>query len=140
MVMSWTEPAHVLIDRVPRDLGGLWSLLYAAELGAVHQTSAVGVDGDVVGVVIDLREAVEELEWQHPDVDRGQAAIDLKPPETGGAGNECEAVLASLLGAAVGMCADLIRDPTMSVADVLMLARVVTLVTSGHLRLTGHLP
>jgi hypothetical protein len=139
MVNSWSEPAQILITGVPRDLGGLWSLLYAGELGAVHLNASRHAPRDAVGVAIDLRAAVQELEWHHPELDLGQVAVNLESPARGG-GTAYESTLAELLHAALGLCADLIRDPTSGLPDVLMLARVVTLVTSGHIRLTGHLP
>lgn len=138
MSLSSYPPARVLIERVSADLGGLWSLLYAAELTVLRVGSEPGrLDAGAVTAAMDLRQAVEELEWFHPDLGTGAAALDLAPV-TGPEGSRV--VVEDLLNAALGITSVLVTDPDLAVEDVLLLARVVALIVAAHQHLTGRLP
>jgi hypothetical protein len=93
---------------------------------------APGTQHDAVGVVIDLHEAVGEIEWYYPNVDHGQAAGDLNAWAGGGADTDSStSSLAVLLHVAVGLFAELLRGPELGIPDVVVLTRIETLVTSG---------
>lgn len=122
---------EVLVENVARDLPGLWSLLYAAELLTLRLADGPGrLDAGAVTAGMALRDAVEELEWTHPDVGTGAAALDLEPDLA--ARDRGRDAVERLLRAALGIAAGLVIDPGLPVDDVLMLARVVALI--GHAR------
>lgn len=136
----WTRPARVLVDRAAPDLPGLWSLLYAAQRGALRLALDTRADGDLslTLAAMDLGEALEELEWNHPDLAGGAVALDLGPIPVG-AMDDCLCAVGDLLAGALTRAAGMLRDADSDLAtgDVLCLARVVHLLSSGLARV-GH--
>ena len=134
----WTRPARVLVDRAAPDLPGLWSLLYAAQRGALRLALDTRADGDLslTLAAMDLGEALEELEWNHPDLAGGAVALDLGPIPVG-ATDDCLCAVGELLAGALTRSAGVLRDPSNDLAtgDVLCLARVVHLLSSALGRL-----
>jgi hypothetical protein len=101
------------------------------------------VDSDLsmTHAAMDLAEALEELEWSDPAIAMLAVALDLGDPPA--VPEECRAVIASLLVGALEVTAAALRAPAgqeSSTAEILMLARVVHLLTSAHLRVVGRLP
>jgi hypothetical protein len=139
--VAWLGPARRLAN-VAAGWEGLWSLLATARRAALALAVLPGLDDDLVftEAALDLREAVEELEWLHPglplravSVDLGDAALDQV--------NACRTALGGLLTAALaegrrlnGLSGEL------NTAEVLALARVSQLVASAHRRVMGRLP
>ena len=88
---------------------------------------------------MDLGEAIEELEWHHPDLPAVAAAVDLGPAPPDGLA-DCRVAVAELLIAALDLVAALLRDPEqpLDTTEILYLARIVHLLTNAHLRVTGR--
>jgi len=130
----WTRPARVLVDRATLDLTGLWSLLYSAQRGALRLALDVRLDRDLslTLAAMDLGEALEELEWNHPDLAGGAVAVDLGPIPAG-ATDDCLRAIGDLLCGALQRAVCVLRDPgnDLPTADILCLARMVHLLTSA---------
>ena len=147
MGAPWTVPARVLVARLDGGIEGLWSLVYAAQVGALQLALGRGLGGGADGdlaltlAAMDLGEAIEELEWHHPDLPADAAAVDLGPAPPDGLA-DCRLAVAELLVAALDVVAGLLRDPEepSGTAEVLYLARIVHLLTNAHLRVTGRMP
>ena len=147
MSAPWTVPARVLVAQLDRGIEGLWSLVYAAQVGALQLALGRGLSGGADGdlaltlAAMDLGEAIEELEWHHPDLPVVAAAVDLGPAPPDGLA-DCRLAVAELLVAALDQVAGLLRDPEqpLDTTDVLYLARIVHLLTNAHLRVTGRMP
>ena len=147
MSAPWTVPARVLVAQLDRGIEGLWSLVYAAQVGALQLALCRGLDGGADGdlaltlAAMDLGEAIEELEWHHPDLPVVAAAVDLGPAPPDGLA-DCHLAVAELLVAALGVVTDLLRDPEepLGTGEVLYLARIVHLLTNAHVRVTGRMP
>jgi len=141
--VPWTVPARVLVERLDDGLDALWSLVYAAQIGTLHLAVKPELDADLslTQAAMDLGEAVEELEWAHPDLPAGAVAVDLGPAPPGGV-TDCRAALGVLLVGALDVSARLLRDPArqLDTPEVLCLARVVHLLANAHVRATGRLP
>lgn len=147
MTENWAEPARVMVDRLLLDAGadglsGLWSLAKAAQRATLRLALDPAADPDLsmTHAGMDLGELLEELEWSHPDVPALAVAVDLgDPPGDPGA---CRDIIASLLVGALEVTAAVLRAPAgeSSTAEILMLARVVHLLSSAHLRVAGRLP
>jgi hypothetical protein len=148
MPQNWTWSARLMVERLLLDAGayelsGLWSLTKAAQQAALRLALDPAVDADLsmTHAAMDLAEALEELEWSDPAVAAGAVVLDLgEPPEYSG---QCREVIASLLVGALETTAAALRAPegeASSTAEILMLARVVHLLTSAHLRVVGRLP
>ena len=142
MAGSWTEPTRLLIGAHPPGVGGLWSLLHTAELAVMHLAMDSRRDVDLVFTcaAIDLREAVEELEWHYPALPEATGFLDLGRAPADDVDGECEQALTGLLDAALGLAGELLQDPAGDLAEVLALARVATLSVSAYQHLTGGLP
>ena len=143
MSAPWTVPARVLVAQLDRGIEGLWSLVYAAQVGALQLALGRGLDGDLALTLaaMDLGEAIEELEWHHPDFPAVAAAVDLGPAPSDGLA-DCREAFTELLAAALDTAAGLLRDPDqpLDTTEVLYLARIVHLLTNAHLRVTGRMP
>lgn len=144
----WAEPARLMVERLlleagPDQLAGLWSLTKTAQQASLRLALDPVVDFDLsmTQAAMDLAEALEELEWSDPAIGTVAIALDLgDPPEDSGQSRE---VIASLLVGALQITAAALRGPagdSSSTAAILMLARVVHLLTSAHLRVVGRLP
>lgn len=148
MPQNWAEPARLMVERLLLDAGahqlsGLWSLTKAAQQAALRLALDPAVDSDLsmTHAAMDLAEALEELEWSDPAICSVAVALDLDDPPA--VPEECREVIASLLVGAFEVTAAALRAPAAeasSTAEVLMLARVVHLLTSAHLRVVGRLP
>ena len=147
MSAPWTAPARVLVAQLDRGIEGLWSLVYAAQIGALqlalHRGLGSEVDSELALTLaaMDLGEAIEELEWHHPDLPAVASALDLGPAPPNGLA-DCRLAVAELLMAALDLVAGLLRDPEqpMETTEVLYLARIVHLLTNAHHRVTGRMP
>ena len=143
MGVLWMQPARVLVDRLDHGLAGLWSLTYAAQHGALRLALDRDVDGDLslTLAAMDLGEALEDLEWAHPDLPTVAVAVDLGPVPAD-AVSDCRAALAVLATGGLDMAAEVLRDaPTeLDTPDVLCLARTVHLLSNAYLRVTGQMP
>ncbi len=144
MTLAWSEPAQVLVAGLPdRGVAGLWVLLHTAELAALRMALLPGLDDDLAftDAGFDLREAVEELEWLHPDLPGRALAVDLgeAPLDQVGA---CRAAVAGLLVAALDAVGRLLATATgeLDTPELLALGRVCQLAGSAHRRVTGRLP
>jgi len=140
MTVSWLEPAKRIAD-VAAGWDGLWCLLVTARREALALAVLPGLDDDLrfTEAALDLREAVEELEWLHPDlplravtVEFGDAPLDKV--------NACRTAVTGLLTAALATARQLNSLPgELNTAAVLALARVSQLAASAHRRVTGLL-
>jgi hypothetical protein len=143
MGVLWTQPARVLVDGLDGGLEGLWSLVFAAQHGALRLALDRGLDGDLslTLAAMDLGEALEDLEWSRPDLPAGGVAVDLGPVPAD-AVSDCRTAIAHLLAAGLDVAADVLRDSSqdLDTPDVLCLARVVHLLSNAHLRVTGRMP
>jgi hypothetical protein len=147
MGAPWMVPARVLVAQLDRGIEGLWSLVYAAQVGVLQLALGRGPGGGVEGdltltlAAMDLGEAIEELEWHHPDLPAVASAVDLGPAPPDGLA-DCRLAVAELLVAALDVVAGLLRDPEQPIdtTEVLYLARIVHLLTNAHLRVTGRMP
>lgn len=143
MGVRWTQPARALVDGVDSGMAGLWSLVFAAQHGALRLALDRGMDDDLslTLAAMDLGEALEDLEWSHPDLPAVAVAVDLGPVPAG-AVSDCRAAIAELLAGILDVAADVLRDSSQDLdsPDVLCLARVVHLLSNAHLRVTGRMP
>jgi len=139
---SWIEPARRLADGTA-GWDGLWSLLFTARRAVLHLALLPGLDDDLVftEAALDLREAVEELEWVHGDLPLRAAAVDLGEAPLDQV-SACGAAVTGLLAAALdtvgrlrGTAAGDVDTP-----EMLALGRVSQLAASAHLRVAGRLP
>ena len=147
MARNWTEPARLMVERLVFDgggdgLSGLWSLAKAAQRATLRLALDPSADPDLsmTHAAMDLGELLEELEWFDPAVVTRSVSVDLGDPP--GDPVACRQVIASLLVGALEVTAAALRAPAgeSSTAQILMLARVVHLLTSAHLRVVGRLP
>jgi hypothetical protein len=143
MGVLWTQPARVLVDGLDGGFEGLWSLVFAAQHGALRLALDRGMDDDLslTLAAMDLGEALEDLEWAHPDLPAVAVALDLGPVPAD-AVSDCRAAIAELLAGALDVAAEVLRDSSqdLDTPDVLCLARVVHLLSNAHLRVTGRMP
>jgi hypothetical protein len=144
MTVTWSEPARVLATGLPgRGLAGLWVLLHTAELAALRMVLLPALDDDLAftDAALELREAVEELEWLHPDLPLRASAVDFgaAPLDQVGASR---AAVAGLLVAALDTVGRLLGTATaeLDTPELLALGRVCQLAGSAHRRVTGRLP
>lgn len=140
MSTEWTGPARVLVDRAAPDLPGLWSLIFAAQRGALRLGLDARMDRDLslTLAAMDLGEALEELEWNHPELAGGATALDLGPIPCGET-DDCVRAVTELLDGAFDRVVGALRSVAVDqpAADVLCLARVVHLLSSALDRV-GH--
>jgi hypothetical protein len=147
MAQNWAEPARLMVERLLLDhgsggLSGLWSLAKAAQQATLRVALDPHADPDLsmTHAAMDLGELLEELEWADPTVATLAVAVEMgHPPDDPEA---CRQAIASLLVGALELTAAALRAPAgdSSTAHILMLARVVHLLTSAHLRVAGRLP
>jgi hypothetical protein len=89
---------------------------------------------------LDLREAVEELEWVHPGLPLRAVSVDLGDAPLDHV-NACRTAVGGLLTAVLAEAGRLNRLPgELDTPQVLALARVSQLATSAHRRVAGRLP
>jgi hypothetical protein len=143
VTVSWSEPTRRLVAELRGGgLGEVWTLLYAAAQATLRMALLPGLDEDLdfTESAMDLREAVEQLEWDHPGLPAVALAVDLGEPRLDEIAG-CRAAIGQLLTAALEVAGRLLDDGgDLDVADVLVLARVMHLATQTHLRVTGRLP
>jgi hypothetical protein len=144
MTVTWSEPAQRLARELPgRGIPGLWALLHTAELAVLQMALLPGLNDDLrlTQAGFDLQEAVEELEWLHPDLPWRATAVNLgeAPLDQVAA---CRAAVCGLLLAALDAVGRLLDAGyrELDTPGVLALARVCQLAGSAHLRVTGRLP
>jgi hypothetical protein len=147
MTQNWAEPARLMVERLLLDggaygLSGLWSLAKAAQQATLRLALDPAADPDLsmTHAAMDLGELLEELEWSDPAIATLAVSVDLgSPPADPAVGR---GAIAALLVGALEFTAAALRAPTgeTSTAQILMLARVVHLLTSAHLRVVGRLP
>ena len=146
MAQNWAEPARLMVERLLLDgggdgLSGLWSLAKAAQRATLRLALDPWADPDLsmTHAAMDLGELLEELEWCDPAVVTRAVSVDLGDPP--GDPVACRDVIAALLVGALAVTAAALRAPGEPPAgQILMLARVVHLLTSAHLRVVGRLP
>ena len=140
---TWVAPARTLVESLDGGLPALWSLAYAAQRGTLLLAQQVGTDLDLslTLAAMDLGEALEELEWAHPELPAVSVALDLGslPGQDRGS---CADAIGLLLAGGLEVAAQLLRDPweDLDTAEVLRVARVVHLLTNGHVRVAGRMP
>jgi hypothetical protein len=141
VTVSWLRQAERLAG-VATGWEGLWSVLVTARRAALALAMLPGLDDDLTFTegALDLREAVEELEWLHPGLPLRAVSVDLGDAPLDQV-NACRTALCGLLSGAQnegrrlnGLVGEL------NTAEVLVLARVSQLVASAYRRVTGRLP
>ena len=147
VTQNWADPARLMVQRLLLNVGsdrlsGLWSLAKAAQQATLRLALDPYADPDLsmTHAAMDLGELLEELEWSDPAVASLAVAVDMGHPP--GDPEACRQAIASLLVGALQLTAAALRAPAgdSSTAEILMLARVVHLLTSAHLRVVGRLP
>ena len=135
---SWTEPVDILIEGMPVNLAGLWSLLATGALAAAELAMLPVIDDDrsLTRASQDLRAAADALEKAHPHLpvlgvvlDVGRARLD---DVTG-----CRTAVDHLIIAALRTTTDLL-DQEITTAQLLALSWVVPLMVSAHTRVTAR--
>jgi hypothetical protein len=142
-VDSWQVTAGRVVDRLGVGLDALWAVLFAAQTAALLLSLAGPLvdEQPLSAVALDLAEAVEELEWARPELTAHSVGLDLASIP-GGDRAQGRAALAGLLRVALGVATGLLRDPdqALDAAELLAVARVVTLIGTAHVGTTGQLP
>lgn len=143
VAVSWTEPARELVDRLGVGMDALWSLVYAAQTGALRLALVEPLDEDLslTSAGMDLADALGELEWVRPELAGCSIAVDLGPAPLDDV-VACRTSIAGLLAAAVDVVVALLREQgeELDAPDVLALARVAHQVGSAYTGVTGRLP
>jgi len=139
---QWMPSARVLVDRVEHGLEGLWSLVFAAQNGALRLAQDRELDGDLslTLAAMELGEALEELEWTDPELPAVATSLVLGPAPPDELA-DCRAAVGVLLVGALEAAARLLRDQheDLGTPEVLCLARVVHLLSGAQLRIAGEL-
>lgn len=140
--ISWAGYVQELGDRLGVGLDALWSLVNAAETGALRLALVEPLeDVSLTEAGMDLADALGELEWIRPELAATSVALDvgLFPLDDVLA---CRASIVELLSAAVGVVVSLLREQgeELDIHDLVALARVAHQVGSAYTRVTGHLP
>jgi len=139
---QWMPSARVLVDRLEHGLEGLWSLVFAAQNGALRLAQDRELDGDLslTLAAMELGEALEELEWTDPGLPAASISLVLGPAPADEVA-DCRAAVGVLLGGALEATARLLRDQNRALGtpEVLCLARVVHLLSGAQLRIAGEL-
>lgn len=143
VTVSWTHSAEELVDRLGVGMDALWSLVYAAQSGALQLALVEPLDEDLslTAAGMDLAEALGELEWVRPELASGSVVVDPGPAPLDDV-SACRASIAGLLAAAVDVVVALLREhgEELDTPDVLAVARVAHLVGAAYTRVTGRLP
>ena len=143
MAVSWMEPARELVNRLGIGLDALWSLIYAAQTGALRLALVEPLDEDLAltEAGMDLAETLGELEWIRPELRAGPVAFDPGPAPLDDV-TACRAVVTGLLVASVDVAVGLLREQgeDLDTPDVLAVARVAHLLGLAYRGLTGRLP
>jgi hypothetical protein len=141
MTVSWLEPVKRLAD-LAAGWDGLWSLLVTARRAALALAVLPGLDDDLAftEAALDLREAVEELEWVHSGLPLRAVSVDLGDAPLDQV-NACRTAVGGLLTAVLAEAGRLNRLPgELDTPQLLALARVSQLAASAHRRVAGRLP
>jgi hypothetical protein len=140
MTVPWTTTAGVLVDRVEPGMAGLWSLIRTAQRGVLRCATDAELDRDLAFTfaAMDLGEALEDLEWVHPDLAADAVTVDLGELP-GGDDGDARTALGLLLTGGLDATARMLREQpeTLDTADVLCLARTAHQLAATHRRLTG---
>lgn len=143
MAVSWMQPARELVERLGVGMDALWSLVYAAQSGALRLALVEPLDEDLslTSAGMDLAEALGELEWVRPELATCSIALDLGPARLDDVIG-CRASVTGLLAAAVDVIVALLRGQgeELDTPEVLALGRVAHQVGSAYTRVTGRLP
>lgn len=153
MTVSW-DPARELVGRLGSGLDAVWSLLYAAQNAALRLAL---VDNErlveLTEAGMDLTDAVSELEWARPDLADNGIAYDPGPAPNDGVLRSRETV-ALLIAAGRDLVVALLRQDeelaaaqgdtatpgeSLTLDEVLALARVALLAETAHRRVSGAL-
>ena len=139
MSVSWLEPTRVLVGRVERGIGGLWSLLYAAEIATLQLALVPGLDDDLslTDASARLGAAIDELEQLHPELPQVAVAVDMGPAALDDV-TACRTAILTLIKAAHDVISEVIGDPRLTSADIRCIARAVHRLTAAHGDLTGR--
>jgi len=151
---AWIRPADQLRASVQTSIAGVWSLTYAAELGALRLALLPGADDDfaLTAAAADLGDAVDALEHAVPDLPRTGPVVDFGDAPL----DQVQACRTALAGLVLSALATLGRaatrpgpscsggsprdadpsDPAVLAAAGTALARL----TSAYWRITGTLP
>jgi hypothetical protein len=142
-VEAWEVTAERVVDRLGVGLDALWAVLFAAQTGALLLSLAGPLvdEQPLSAVALDLAEAVEELEWVHPELAARGVAVDLAPIPAGDLSQGRDA-LAGLQRVGLDLATRLLRDPgeQLDTSALLAVSRVVTLIGTAHVGTTGRLP
>jgi hypothetical protein len=117
-------------------------VLVTARRAALALAVLPGLDDDLTftAAALDLREAVEELEWVQPGLPLHAVSVDLGDAPLDQV-NACRTALGGLLTAALAEAGRLNSLPgELDTPQVLALARVSQLAASAHRRVAERLP
>ena len=137
MTTTWTRPAAVLTAEAT-GWDGVWSLLYAAGQAAVNLSAVPGADQDLglSYAALDVSYALTELELLGPDVVAIGVAVDLGSVDLADRA-AAVVVVDDLLAAAEFLAIELVTEPDVGTSVVLCIARVMTLLSSARVKVTG---
>lgn len=133
---GWSPRAAVLAEHSAAGLDGLWTLLQAAEIALIRLGSDSRISPHVLNAGLDVREALGELDWLHPELEGSAVTADLGPQ---GSGEDPRPVVRALLAAALVRCSGLARERRLSAEELAMLGRVSTLLESAERRVRREL-
>lgn len=138
---AWIGSAEALRARVAVDLGGVWSLTYAAEIGALKLAQLPGADEDfaLTAAAADLGDAVDALEATVPQAPRTGLAIDFGDPPLDEI-QACRTALAGLVLSALATLGQSVTRPGTDAAAVAAAGTTTSRLTSAYWRITGTVP
>lgn len=135
MEVLWSRTVGVLLENAADDLGGMWSLVRAGQRAALCLAVDPELDRQLnyTFAALELSEALEDLEWAHPELTTTSATADLGEVPDGAVADAHQA-LDNLLKSIVSTAARILRqhDEVLETGDVLCLARVAHQVSAAH--------
>jgi hypothetical protein len=123
------------------DLGGVWSLTYAAEIGALKLAQLPGADEDfaLTAAAADLGDAVDALETVAPDAPRTGLVVDFGDAPLDEI-QACRTALAGLILSALATLGQAATRPGLEPAVIAAAGSALARLTSAYWRITGTLP
>ena len=141
MAGAWLGPAEELRARVAVDLAGVWSLSYAAELGALRLAQLPGADEDfaLTAAAADLGDAVDALEAVAAELPQTGLVVDFGEPPLDEV-QACRTALAGLVLSALATLGHAATRPGVEPGVLAASGTALSQLTSAYWRITGTLP
>lgn len=135
--MSWSTPAQELIDRLPADWEGLWSLVHALALASLNLATTVPLAAGVQlsYAAMDFRDAQDEVEWARPNIRCSSQIVRLGHVNVDEL-EEARELLGRLAAVALDRAVTLTTVEPM-LADQAALARAMARLVTGRAKVLG---